>query len=57
MRKDSDRYLERLGFHVSAWLVAGRKEEVLHVTVPEWRPAKDISIPEDLVEKWQNLWI
>jgi phenylalanyl-tRNA synthetase beta chain len=50
--------LERLGFHVKALRahVAGRKEEVLHVVVPEWRPVKDISIPEDLVEEVARIY-
>ncbi len=42
--------LQRLGFVVKA------KKNVLSVAVPLWRPAKDISIPEDLVEEVARIY-
>lgn len=42
--------LQRLGFSVK------EKKEMLLVTVPPWRPAKDISIPEDLVEEVARIY-
>lgn len=42
--------LQRLGFTVK------EKKNVLSVTVPPWRPAKDISIPEDLVEEVARIY-
>jgi len=42
--------LQRLGFVVKA------KKNVLSVIIPLWRPAKDISIPEDLVEEVARIY-
>ena len=42
--------LARLGF------AAKEKKNVLSVTVPPWRPIKDISIPEDLVEEVARIY-
>jgi len=42
--------LQRLGFLVK------EKKDVLSVTVPLWRPVKDISIPEDLVEEVARIY-
>jgi len=44
-KKDSIQILKRLGFAVNT------KNEELLVVPPSWRSAKDISIPEDLVEE------
>lgn len=42
--------LQRLGFTVKT------KKNVLSVMVPPWRPVKDISIPEDLVEEVARIY-